>query len=36
MPDWRTVVAIGILGLASYALRAGGFVAAGAIRELGA
>src|SRR5437867_509976 len=33
MPDWRTLIAIGILGLASYAMRAGGFLAAGAIRE---
>jgi len=33
MSDWRTLIAIGILGLASYAMRAGGFLAAGAIRE---
>jgi len=33
MPDWRTLIAIGLLGLASYAMRAGGFLAAGAIRE---
>jgi uncharacterized membrane protein len=33
MPDWRTLLAISLLGLASYAMRAGGFLAAGAIRE---
>jgi uncharacterized membrane protein len=33
MPEWRTLIAIGLLGLASYAMRAGGFLAAGAIRE---
>jgi uncharacterized membrane protein len=31
MPDWRILVAIGLLGLASYALRIGGFLAASAI-----
>jgi uncharacterized membrane protein len=33
MPDWRTLLAIGFLGLASYAMRTGGFLAAGAIRQ---
>lgn len=33
MPDWHTFIAIGLLGLVSYAMRAGGFLAAGAIRE---
>lgn len=33
MSDWHTFVAIGLLGFASYAMRAGGFLAAGAIRE---
>jgi uncharacterized membrane protein len=33
MPEWHTLIAIGLLGLASYAMRAGGFLAAGAIRE---
>jgi uncharacterized membrane protein len=33
MPHWRTLIAIGLLGLASYAMRAGGFLAADAIRE---
>ena|ERR1700722_3517211 len=29
MPDWRILAAIGCLGLTSYAMRAGGFLAAG-------
>ena len=29
MPDWRIMAAIGCIGLTSYALRAGGFLAAG-------
>jgi uncharacterized membrane protein len=33
MLEWHTLVAIGLLGLVSYAMRAGGFLAAGAIRE---
>jgi uncharacterized membrane protein len=33
MPDWRILLAIGLLGLASYALRIGGFLAASAIAE---
>ena len=33
MPDWHTLIAIGLLGLVSYAMRAGGFLAASAIRE---
>jgi hypothetical protein len=33
MPDWQTFGAIGLLGLVSYAMRAGGFLAAGVIRE---
>jgi uncharacterized membrane protein len=33
MPDWHTFIAIGLLGVVSYAMRAGGFLAAGAIRE---
>ena len=28
MPDWRILAAIGCVGLTSYALRAGGFLAA--------
>lgn len=33
MPDWWTFLAIGVLGLVSYALRAGGFLAAAWIQE---
>lgn len=33
MPDWRVVVAIGVLGLVSYALRSGGYLAAGLTRK---
>ena len=33
MPDWRILLAIGLLGLASYALRIGGFLAASVIAE---
>ena len=29
MPDWRILAAIGCIGLTRYALRAGGFLAAG-------
>jgi len=32
MPDWRILAAITALGIASYAMRAGGFIAAGAFR----
>ena len=35
MLDWRTFTAIGVLGLVSYAMRSGGFLAAGLIREDG-
>lgn len=35
MSEWRTLVTIGILGLACYALRVGGFMAAGAMRKDG-
>jgi hypothetical protein len=35
MPSWPTFFAIAILGLACYAMRAGGFLAAGVIREGG-
>ena len=35
MSDWRVLVAIGVLGFVSYALRSGGFLAAGLIREGG-
>jgi uncharacterized membrane protein len=35
MFDWRVLVAIGVLGLVSYVLRSGGFLAAGLIREDG-
>jgi uncharacterized membrane protein len=35
MCGWRVLVAIGVLGLVSYALRAGGFLAAGLVREDG-
>ena len=33
MFDWRVLVAIGVLGLVSYALRSGGFLAAGLMQE---
>jgi uncharacterized membrane protein len=33
MPDWPVVVAIGLLGVASYAMRIGGFLAASAIGQ---
>jgi uncharacterized membrane protein len=35
MPDWRVLAAIAALGLASYAMRAGGFLAVGAFPEDG-
>ncbi len=35
MSDWRILATIAVLGLVSYALRSGGFVAAGLIREQG-
>lgn len=35
MSDWHVLVAIGVLGLASYALRSGGFLVAGLIQEDG-
>ena len=35
MPDWRTLIAIGVLGLASYGMRIGGFLVASAIAENG-
>lgn len=35
MFDWHVLAAIAALGLVSYALRAGGFLAAGLIREGG-
>lgn len=35
MLDWRTLATIGALGLVSYALRSGGFLAAGFVREDG-
>jgi len=31
MPDWPILAAIGCIGLISYAMRAGGFLAAGAM-----
>jgi hypothetical protein len=34
--DWRTLTAIGVLGLVSYTMRSGGFLAAGLMREDGA
>jgi hypothetical protein len=34
--DWRTFAAIGVLGIVSYAMRSGGFLAAGLMRENGA
>jgi uncharacterized membrane protein len=33
MPDWHTFGVIGVLGIVSYAMRAGGFLAAGVMRE---
>jgi len=33
--DWRTLMAIGVLGLVSYLMRSGGFLAAGLMREDG-
>ena len=36
MVEWRTLAAIGVLGLVSYAMRSGGFLAGGLIREGGA
>ena len=33
MVEWRTLAAIGVLGLVSYAMRSGGFLAGGLIRE---
>lgn len=35
MPDWRVLAAIGVLGLVSYALRSGGYLAAGLARKDG-
>ena len=35
MPDWRVLAAILALGLASYAMRADGFVAVGSLPEVG-
>ena len=35
MPDWRIMAAIGCIGLTSYALRAGGFLAAGIMPAAG-
>ena len=35
MFDWRTLIALGVLGLVSYALRLGGFLAAGLARNDG-
>jgi uncharacterized membrane protein len=35
MPDWHVLAAILVLGLVSYALRSGGFVAAGLTRKDG-
>jgi branched-subunit amino acid transport protein len=35
MPDWRILVAIGCIGLTSYAMRAGGFLAAGVMPATG-
>lgn len=36
MADWQTLATIGLLGCVSYALRSGGFLAAGLIQEHGA
>jgi uncharacterized membrane protein len=36
MLEWHTLVSIGVLGLVSYAMRSGGFLAGGLIREGGA
>jgi uncharacterized membrane protein len=35
VPDWQTLATIGVLGFVSYALRSGGFLAAGLIQENG-
>ena len=35
MFDWRILVVIGCIGLTSYAMRAGGFLAAGVMPETG-
>jgi uncharacterized membrane protein len=36
MLDWHTLATIGVLGIVSYALRSGGFLAAGLMQENGA
>lgn len=33
MPDWRVLLAISAVGAASYAMRIGGYLAAGSVRE---
>ena len=35
MPDWRIVAVVFAVGAASYAMRAGGFLAAGALPQSG-
>ncbi|MFN4924732.1 MULTISPECIES: AzlD domain-containing protein [Bradyrhizobium] len=35
MLDWRTLATIAVLGLVSYVMRSGGFLAAGLMREDG-
>ena len=35
MPDWRIVAVVFVVGAASYAMRAGGFLAAGALPQSG-
>ncbi|HEY4163281.1 MAG TPA: AzlD domain-containing protein [Dongiaceae bacterium] len=35
MPDWKILAAIFAVGLTSYAMRAGGFVIAGAVSDKG-
>ncbi len=35
MPDWRILAAISCIGLTSYAMRAGGFLAAGTMPAAG-
>jgi hypothetical protein len=35
MPDWRILAAIGCIGLTSYAMRSGGFLAAGVMPATG-
>lgn len=35
MPDWRVLLAIGVLGVVSYALRSCGYLAAGLTRKDG-